>query len=77
MCYTMVHRCVVVNVVCADVQYSVLLMIVFLLEAGSGVLTYLYEINVSSTDLHLSCILTALGPHNGQLFSITDSRCAM
>jgi len=30
-------------------QYSVLLLVVFILEAGSGVLTYLYEINVSLT----------------------------
>ena len=30
-------------------QYSVLLLIVFILEAGSGILTYLFEINVSFT----------------------------
>jgi len=44
--------------VCMLLQYSVLLMVVFILEAGSGVLTYLYEIKVSSTLSMVCCYIT-------------------
>jgi len=38
--------------ICTLFQYAVLLLAVFILEAGSGVLTYLYELNVSFTFLY-------------------------
>ena len=41
-------------------QYSVLLLLVFLLEAGSGVVTYLYEINVSFTCISPVCSCVAV-----------------
>jgi len=48
VCVLQYYACQWRVIVCV-LQYSVLLLIVFLLEAGSGVVTYLYEINVSST----------------------------